>query len=132
MNDITHNNTENLNDWSTDNSADKRTDLALQRTLLAHERTFSAWVRTGIAALAAGLGIFHLLKSVKFPWAPQVIGIIFVLAGGGIFLVAIWRYYHGYQSLKSQGLKLTNVWLLLGLIISLLATVLLAFVILFE
>jgi len=110
--------------------AQERTELALERTLLAHERTFSAWVRTGIAAMAAGLGIFHLLQSLRFPWAPKIIGVILVLAGGGIFIVAIWRYYQGYRKLKHQDIKLTSVWLLTGLILSLLISVALAFIML--
>ncbi len=83
--------------------AEERNLLSRERTLLAHERTFSAWVRTGMTAMAAGLGVFHLLGSMGSPFISRAIGIIFVAAGGGIYVVALWRDYQGYHDLKQHG-----------------------------
>ncbi len=58
-------------------SKDKFTELhhAERNTLLAYERTYAAWVRTGLTALAAGLGLeklfsgtipFLLMRSLTF------------------------------------------------------------------
>jgi len=51
--------------------AEERTDLARQRNLLANERTFSAWLRTGLAAVIAGLGIARLLGPGSELWAAR-------------------------------------------------------------
>src|SRR4051794_39132617 len=36
-----------------DNKADRRTELAADRTVLAAERSYAAWMRTGLGALAS-------------------------------------------------------------------------------
>jgi putative membrane protein len=43
-------------------SADRRTQLAADRTVFAAEHTYAAWVRTGLAALASGVGAKKLLE----------------------------------------------------------------------
>ena len=40
----------------TEESADRHTVLAANRTVFAAERIYAAWVRTGLAALASGVG----------------------------------------------------------------------------
>lgn len=107
-------------------------DLALERNLLAHERTFSAWIRTGLTAMAAGLGICHLFRSPEMPWVTRALSFLFVSSGGGIYLVAFWRYYIGYKDLKEKGINVTSVWLLSGLVVTLLITVLLALILIFR
>jgi putative membrane protein len=42
-------------------SLDRNTQLAVDRTILAAERAYAAWVRTGLAALASGVGARALL-----------------------------------------------------------------------
>jgi putative membrane protein len=44
--------------------ADRQAQLAADRTLFAAERTYAAWVRTGLAALASGVGAKKLLEGV--------------------------------------------------------------------
>jgi putative membrane protein len=39
-----------------EDSADRTTVLAADRNILASERTYAAWVRTGLLALAGGIG----------------------------------------------------------------------------
>jgi putative membrane protein len=48
--------------------ADRRTQLAADRPVFAAERTYAAWVRTGLAALASGVGAKQLLESVIPEW----------------------------------------------------------------
>lgn len=105
-----------------------RTKLAVQRNILAIERTFSAWIRTGLAAVATGLGIARLITFEGLPWASGVIGAVFVTVGAGIFLVAMWRYYHGRRRLKLKDLKLVPIWLMISLTVALLVGAVLAFV----
>ena len=51
-----------------EDGADRRTQLAADRTIFAAERTYSAWVRTGLAALASGAGAKRLLEGVIPEW----------------------------------------------------------------
>jgi putative membrane protein len=114
-------------DW-----ADDRTDWAHQRTLMANERTFSAWVRTGIAATAAGLGIARLIVSTARPWLPRLAGVILILVGAGTFVIALWRYWQGYEALQEDGVRVTPLWPLIILVGALLVGATLAFLLLFE
>lgn len=50
---------------------DKKTEYALDRTVLANERTYAAWLRTGIAALAAGLAIEKFMVQVLPEWGTS-------------------------------------------------------------
>lgn len=72
--------------------SEDRTEFAMERTDLARERTFSAWARTGVSALAAGLGIARLLQSVSNEWIATTLGVILVSTGGLIFGVGYFSY----------------------------------------
>ena len=55
-----------------------------RRTLLANERTYLAWWRTGITALAAGLGSARVapeLANAKHVWPYTLLGVGFALIG---------------------------------------------------
>jgi putative membrane protein len=55
-----------------------------RRTLLANERTYLAWWRTGITALAAGLGSARVapeLAKAKHDWPYTLLGVGFALIG---------------------------------------------------
>lgn len=52
-------------------SADRHTELAANRAVLAAERTYAAWVRTGLTALAAGVGAKAVLGEVLPEWVGQ-------------------------------------------------------------
>jgi putative membrane protein len=60
-------------------SAERRTQLAADRTILDAERTYSAWVRTGLAALASGVGAKKLLEGVISEWGIWGVGTVLVL-----------------------------------------------------
>jgi len=73
--------------------AEVRTDLARERNALARERTLSAWLRTGLAAVAAGVGLAHLAAGVApVLWLTRAAGLLLVLLGGAIFGVALRRH----------------------------------------
>lgn len=69
-------------------------DHAEQRTLLANERTYTAWIRTGLAALAAGVGFARFIAGTIPDWTVRLIAIILILFGFGCFWLALWRYRH--------------------------------------
>lgn len=80
---------------------DARTCLAEDRTVLANERTYSAWVRTGLAALAAGVGSERFLSGAMPGWIVRGVAVILILFSCCAFFLAIWHYTH-------LGLKLKN------------------------
>ncbi len=69
----------------TQESADRRTELAADRTIFAAERTYAAWVRTGLAALASGVGAKQLLAGIVPDWMIGGVGTVFVLFGAFCF-----------------------------------------------
>jgi len=50
--------------YGVEDSAERTTQLAADRTVFAAERTYAAWVRTGLLALASGIGAKALLSEV--------------------------------------------------------------------
>ena len=71
--------------------ADRRTQLAADRTILAAERTYGAWVRTGLIALASGLGAKAGLAGVVPEWMIVANGSVLVLFSAFCFIAAVWR-----------------------------------------
>jgi len=67
---------------------------ATRRTRLANERTYLAWWRTGLAALAVGVGIGKLLPehtSTSVNWAYEVVGVAFSVLGIAFIAVGLQR-----------------------------------------
>ncbi|MGI8891951.1 MAG: YidH family protein [Bacteroidia bacterium] len=95
--------------------SEDRTEFAIERTDLARERTFSAWARTGVTAMAAGLGISRLLRSVDNEWLASTLGIILVATGALIFAVG---YYSYRQVLKKKNNTIIKHSLLMVSIVS--------------
>ena len=72
-------------------AADRRTQLAANRTVFAAERTYAAWVRTGLVALASGIGTHSLLSRVLPGWLTGLTGSVLVLFSAFCFAAAVWR-----------------------------------------
>lgn len=70
------------------NLAEDRTAFAEDRTALANERTFAGWIRTGLAAVAVGIGFQALFRSIEPLWVPKALATVFVLVGIFIFWAA--------------------------------------------
>ncbi len=70
---------------------DRRNQLAADRTIFAAERTYAAWVRTGLAALASGVGAQKLLQDIIPDWSIRVVASILVLFSAFSFAAAVWR-----------------------------------------
>jgi len=66
---------------------------ATRRTRLANERTYLAWWRTGLAALAVGIGVGKLLPqhSSAAHWPFEVVGVGFAILGLVILIVGLQR-----------------------------------------
>jgi putative membrane protein len=74
-----------------EDSADRRTQLAADRTIFAAERTYAAWVRTGLVALASGVGAKKLLAGIVPEWLIVLNGSVLVLFSAFCFVAAVWR-----------------------------------------
>src|SRR6185437_2879522 len=62
-----------------------------RRTELAAERTYAAWVRTGLVSLASGVGAKSLLSHVLPGWLIGLTGSVLVLFSAFCFVAAVWR-----------------------------------------
>ena len=82
---------EERTDWAED-----RTDWAEDRTILANERTFAGWMRTGMAALAVGIGLKAVFGDFDPTWVAKSVATLFVVAAVLIFWAA------ALQSRKAQ------------------------------
>jgi putative membrane protein len=58
---------------------------------MAAERTYAAWVRTGLAALASGIGARALLENIVPGWLAGATASVLVLFSGFCFVAAVWR-----------------------------------------
>ena len=73
-------------------SADRTTQLAADRNVLAAERTYAAWVRTGLFALASGIGARALLHGVLPEWLVLADATALIAFSIFCFGAAIWRH----------------------------------------
>jgi putative membrane protein len=69
----------------------RRTRLAADRTLLAAERTYAAWVRTGLIALASGVGAHTALAGFVPKWLILLDSGLLILFSSFCFVAAVWR-----------------------------------------
>jgi len=74
-----------------ESSADISTRLAADRNILAAERTYAAWVRTGLFALASGIGARALLAGVVPGWLVMADASMLIAFSTFCFGAAIWR-----------------------------------------
>jgi putative membrane protein len=72
-------------------SADRRTELAANRTIFAAERSYAAWVRTGLVAMASGVGAKPALSGLLPDWLIGLTGSVLVMFSVFCFVAAIWR-----------------------------------------
>jgi len=73
-------------------SAEINTRLAADRNILAAERTYAAWVRTGLFALASGIGARALLNGVVPAWLVLADATMLIAFSIFCFGAAIWRH----------------------------------------
>ena len=84
--------------------ANERTDLAIQRTILANSMTFSAWIRTGLSSVLAGLAIVSFIGDNEiFHGYVLSIGILFVLTGIAVYIMASVSYKKSFDELRKEG-----------------------------
>jgi putative membrane protein len=77
-----------------EDSAERTTRLAADRTILAAERTYAAWMRTGLFALASGVGARALLTGLMPDWLVLADASALIAFSIFCFGAAIWRHLH--------------------------------------
>jgi len=102
--------------------------LALDRTVLANERTFQAWIRTGLSALAAGLGIANFLQGTIPQLILLTLATVMILLGILAFLQSSWRYTHLHIRMATLDVEATPTWMVKAISFSLVGCSLLALV----
>ncbi|MFO8079953.1 MAG: DUF202 domain-containing protein [Armatimonadota bacterium] len=90
--------------------ARQRTDASANRTVLANERTFTAWLRTGLAAIALGLAVPRLLTTPASEYVGMLLGLLLIVLGVVMGVLAACRYCKVAKDLKLAGLELTPAW----------------------
>ena len=100
--------------------------LSLDATVLANERTFQAWVRTGLAALASGLGIAKFFSETLPLWMLLTIASIMIAFSIGAFLLASWRYNNLHFRMQELDVEATPPWVVRLISFSLIGCSLLA------
>ncbi len=85
---------------------DPREELAQDRTALASERTYASWVRTGLASLAAALGIAKFIDNTVPTWTVRAIASLLILLAVLSFIMAAWRYTGLCKKLKNLDIAL--------------------------
>jgi putative membrane protein len=98
-----------------EDSADRRTELAANRTVLAAERTYAAWVRTGLFALASGIGAKKLLADILPEWMIIATGSVLVLFSAFCFGVGAWRELRTGASPPRPETRQLPPWLLIAI-----------------
>jgi len=80
---------------------------AVDRTVLANERTYAAWIRTGLAALAAGVAIEKFMADVMPDWTIRAIAMVLIVFSAAAFLAGAWRYTH--LGIRLEGVEVRAV-----------------------
>jgi putative membrane protein len=96
--------------------AGERTEWAQHRTLLANERNFSAWIRTSLAAIGVGLAVATFIDAEGVQPLTVLLGVILVLIGAGVGIMALWRYKKISGVLEEEGIQVTPKWVVFSLI----------------
>jgi putative membrane protein len=97
-----------------EDSADRRTVLAADRTIMAAERTYAAWVRTGLLALASGIGAKKVLAGLMPDWLITANGSVLVLFSAFCFVAAVWRQINPGPPPPAPDVPRLRPWLLIA------------------
>jgi putative membrane protein len=98
-----------------DQSLDRNTQLALQRSFLATERTLMAWIRTSISMIGFGFTLAKLFQSLAWSnvlirgpagnvWTAEGAGLLLISLGTFALVVAIFDHDREMKQLRAAGL----------------------------
>jgi uncharacterized membrane protein YidH (DUF202 family) len=84
--------------------------LMWRRTLMANERTYSSWLRTVLSLVAVALALPKLITGGSHDWIVKVIGVVFIIVAGTIFIFASITYSDTDRRLIEEGLVTAPRW----------------------
>jgi uncharacterized membrane protein YidH (DUF202 family) len=87
-------------------------ELAEERTDRAKERTFAAWLRTRLGTIGIGVALAKPLPSLEPQGLVRPLGLVFVLAGGGIIVLGFRGYHQLFKKPERESFKSTSFWLM--------------------
>lgn len=98
-----------------DNTLDRATQLALQRSFLATERTLMAWIRTSISLIGFGFTLAKLFQSlsdahvlIRGPagrvWTAEGVGMLLISLGTFALVAAVFDHHRELKQLRAAGL----------------------------
>ena len=97
--------------------ARERTSMAVERNALANQRTFSAWIRTGLSSILAGLAIVRFIGDEEiFKGYVILIGILFVVIGIGIYILAYITYRNAIEEQLKESKSVRTTFIILSVI----------------
>lgn len=73
-------------------TAERALQISADQLVFAAERTYAAWLRTGLVALASGIGSRKLLGGVVHEWLVTGAGSVLTLFSAFCFGAGIWRH----------------------------------------
>jgi putative membrane protein len=99
----------------TNDSADRNTQLSVQRSFLATERTLMAWIRTSISMIGFGFTLAKLFQSladahvlIRGPagmvWTAEGVGMLLISLGTLALVVAVFDHHRELKQLRAIGL----------------------------
>ena len=77
--------------------AERRDELALQRTLLANERTVLAYFRSALAMIVTGVTFLNFFDTRLLLW----FGAVLLLSGLALGIFGLWRYRVMHRSIQA-------------------------------
>jgi putative membrane protein len=93
-----------------DQSAERRTDWAEDRTILANERTFASWMRTGMACVGVALGLKAVFGSTDHPLIAKAVAELFIITAVLIFGSAASRGYLAQKRIDDHDTTAKSHW----------------------
>jgi putative membrane protein len=95
-------------------AADRRTQLAADRTVFAAERTYAAWVRSGLVAMASGIGAKKLLAGFIPEWMIIATASVLVAFSAFCFGAAVWREFDTGAPPPAPDTRRIHPWILVA------------------
>jgi putative membrane protein len=115
-----------LEEKSSNQLAEIRTDLAVSRNLMAADRTLMAWIRTALAMNSFGFTIYKLLQAYQASGAdlpqahtPRNIGLFLTGMGTFAMVMGVIEYWHTLRELRHVKIvRLARPTLVMGIVMA--------------
>jgi putative membrane protein len=123
---------DSLEEKSSNELAEIRTDLAVSRNLMAADRTLMAWIRTALSMNSFGFTIYKLLAAYQASGAqlpqgntPRNIGLFLTGMGTFAMVMGVVEYWHTLKNLHHlKEVRLARPTLAMGIVMAVMGLIL--------